>query len=86
MLTSEVQLLISVIRRLVAQGRSVVYITHELDEVMEIADRVTVLRKGRVVGCFNRAELDKAALIAAMVESVREELGLQRARTRRDGR
>ena len=74
LLTNEVQLLISVIRRLVAQGRSVVYITHKLDEVMEIADRVTVLRKGRVVGCFNRAELDKAALIAAMVESVPEKM------------
>jgi ABC-type uncharacterized transport system ATPase subunit len=70
LLTNEVRILIPVIRRLVEQGRSVVYITHKLDEVMEIADRVTVLRRGRVVGRFGRSELEKAALIAAMVDSV----------------
>ena len=74
LLTNEVQLLIPVIRRLVAQGRSVVYITHKLDEVMEIADRVTVLRRGQVVRCFRRPDLDKAALIAAMVESVPDKM------------
>lgn len=74
LLTNEVRVLIPVIRRLVKQGRSVVYITHKLDEVMEIADRVTVLRRGRVVGRFRRPELEKAALIAAMVDSVPEKL------------
>ena len=54
LLTNEIRVLIPVIRRLVAQGRSVVYITHKLDEVMEIADKVTVLRGGRVVGRFGR--------------------------------
>ena len=74
LLTSEVRVLIPLIRRLVEQGRSVVYITHKLDEVMEIADRVTVLRRGQVAGRFSRAELDKAALITAMVGSVPEKL------------
>lgn len=74
LLTSEVRVLIPLIRRLVSQGRSVVYITHKLDEVMEIADRVSVLRRGRVVGRFSRAELDKAALITAMVGNVPEKL------------
>jgi simple sugar transport system ATP-binding protein len=74
LLTNEVQLLIPVIRRLVARGRSVVYITHKLDEVMEIADRVTVLRRGQVVRCFSRPDLDKSALIAAMVESVPDKI------------
>jgi ABC-type uncharacterized transport system ATPase subunit len=72
LLTSEVRILIRVVRRLVDQGRSVVYITHKLDEVMEIADRVTVLRRGQVVGRFERAKLDKSVLIAAMVDSVPE--------------
>ena len=75
LLTNEVaELLIPVIRRLVAQGQSVVYITHKLDEVMEIADRVTVLRRGEVVRCFSRPDLDKSALIAAMVESVPDKI------------
>lgn len=74
LLTSEVRVLIPLIRRLVAQGRSVVYITHKLDEVMEIADRVTVLRRGQVAGRFSRAGLNKAALITAMVGNVPEKL------------
>jgi ABC-type uncharacterized transport system ATPase subunit len=74
LLTNEVQVLIPVIRRLVEQGRSVVYITHKLDEVMQIADRVTVLRRGQVVGRFDRSDLDKATLIKAMVGRVPEKL------------
>jgi ABC-type uncharacterized transport system ATPase subunit len=70
LLTSEVRLLIPIIRRLVEQGRSVVYITHKLDEVMKIADRVTVLRRGKAVKRFARSELDKSELIAAMVENI----------------
>ena len=41
---------------------------------MEIADRVTVLRRGQVVGRFDRSELYKAALITAMVGRVPEKL------------
>lgn len=41
---------------------------------MEIADRVTVLRRGKVVGRFDRSELYKAALITAMVGRVPEKL------------
>jgi general nucleoside transport system ATP-binding protein len=74
LLTNEVRVLIKVIRKLVEQGRSVVYITHKLDEVMEIADRVTVLRRGRAVAHFSRAELDKANLITAMVGRVPEKI------------
>jgi general nucleoside transport system ATP-binding protein len=74
LLTSEVRLLIPIIRRLVEQGRSVVYITHKLDEVMEIADRVTVLRRGKAVKRFARSELDKSELIAAMVENIPQKI------------
>ncbi|MCW2867164.1 MAG: transporter ATP-binding protein [Marmoricola sp.] len=59
------------IRRLTAEGRSVVYISHRLDEVLEIGDRATVLRDGRTVARF---ELDSAAgavdaedLVTAMI-------------------
>jgi len=77
LLTNEVRVLIPLIRRLVQQGRCVVYITHKLDEVMEIADRVTVLRRGEVVGRFRRSELDKATLITAMVGRVPEKMELE---------
>jgi simple sugar transport system ATP-binding protein len=70
LLTNEVQVLIEVIGKLVAQGRSVIYITHKLDEVMAIADRVTVLRRGQVVGRFDRGAFNKAELITAMVGSI----------------
>jgi simple sugar transport system ATP-binding protein len=46
----EVTVLFAAIRRIVRDGRSVVFISHKLDEVMTIADRIVVLRAGRVVG------------------------------------
>ncbi len=67
LVTSEVQALIPMLRRLAAQGMSIVYITHKLDEVMEIADQITVLRRGRVSGEFQRGNLDKDQLIEAMI-------------------
>jgi ribose transport system ATP-binding protein len=45
----DVQSLFRVVRRLVAGGVSILYVTHHLDEVFELADRVTVMRDGRVV-------------------------------------
>jgi general nucleoside transport system ATP-binding protein len=70
LLTNEVQILIGVIGKLIEQRRSVIYITHKLDEVMTIADRVTVLRRGQVVGRFERGDFNKAELITAMVGSI----------------
>jgi general nucleoside transport system ATP-binding protein len=48
-------------------GRTIVFISHKLDEVMEIADRITVLRRGRVVGETRPAETSKAKLAEMMV-------------------
>jgi ABC-type uncharacterized transport system ATPase subunit len=44
----EIQELIRILRAMVAEGKSVVFITHKLGEVMQVADRITVLRKGEV--------------------------------------
>jgi len=44
----EIEELFSTLRSMVAQGKSIVFISHKLDEVMAIADRITVLRKGKV--------------------------------------
>ena len=65
--SAEVAVLERVLRRLTAQGRSVVYITHKLPEVMAFADRVTVMRRGRAVAEFAGEALDTAHLTQAMI-------------------
>ncbi|MEP7355931.1 MAG: ABC transporter ATP-binding protein [Anaerolineales bacterium] len=63
----EVDELFKIMRGLVAQGKSIIFITHKLDEVLAIADRITVLRLGRVVGAARPAETDEHKLAAMMV-------------------
>ncbi|MGD1994167.1 MAG: ABC transporter ATP-binding protein [Anaerolineae bacterium] len=63
----EVEELFKIIRSLVDQGKSVIFITHKLKEVMNIADQITVLRNGRVVGTTTPAETDEQQLAAMMV-------------------
>jgi simple sugar transport system ATP-binding protein len=63
----EVVELFKVIRSLVDQGKSVIFITHKLKEVLSIADRITVLRDGRVVGNTTPDEATEASLAKMMV-------------------
>ena len=63
----EVERLIGVIDRLRAEGVGIVYISHRLDEIDRVADRITVLRDGESVGTFDRAGLNRAGLIRLMV-------------------
>jgi len=63
----ETEVLLRVIRRLRAQGLGVVFISHRLDEVLAVADRVSVLRDGRLVDTLPAAEVTKAGLIGRMV-------------------
>ena len=58
--------LFTVIRRLRERGVAIVYISHRLEEVFEIADRITVLRDGRLVGSWPIAEVDMRRLVRAM--------------------
>jgi ABC-type uncharacterized transport system ATPase subunit len=59
--------LFEIMRSLVAGGTSIIFITHKLNEVLEIADRITVLRRGKVVGTANPAETTKEQLATMMV-------------------
>lgn len=63
----EVRELFGVVRSLVDEGLSVVFITHKLEEVMAIADRIVVMRAGRVVGETKPSETDDAGLARMMV-------------------
>jgi rhamnose transport system ATP-binding protein len=57
----------SLIRRLKADGVGIIYISHRLEEILAIADRITVLRDGESIACRNAAEVDRATLIEMMV-------------------
>jgi len=59
--------LFKIMRSLASQGKSIIFITHKLREVMEVADRITVIRQGRVVGTTTPKQADKAKLAQMMV-------------------
>jgi len=63
----EAENLIQTLRSMAAQGFSVVFISHKLDEVLEVADRVSVLRRGQIVETTTPAETDRRALARLMV-------------------
>jgi ribose transport system ATP-binding protein len=60
------QTLFTEIRRLVAEGRLVIYISHRLDEILELSDMVTVLRSGQSVATIPKGELDIHQLLGLM--------------------
>jgi simple sugar transport system ATP-binding protein len=64
---SEVESLFAVLRGLRGSGLAILFVTHFLDQVYAISDRITVLRNGRFVGEWTPAELPAAALVSAMV-------------------
>jgi len=62
----EVESLFSVIKDLQKSGIATLFVSHKLDEVFQIAERVTVLRDGKKIGTFNREELDNEKLTMLM--------------------
>lgn len=63
----EARVLLDLVRRLSTDGVGVLYVSHRLEEVLELTTRVSVLRDGRVVGTRPTAELSRAELIRLMV-------------------
>ncbi|HEX5163227.1 MAG TPA: sugar ABC transporter ATP-binding protein [Steroidobacteraceae bacterium] len=63
----EVKALFALVRRLRDKGVAILFVTHFLDQVYEVCDRITVLRNGRFVGEYACGKLDARGLVAAMV-------------------
>jgi len=63
----EVEELFEVIRKLRAEGLGIVIVTHFMDQVYAISDRITVLRDGQLVGEFDTAKLPRAELVSKMI-------------------
>ena len=68
LLPDEIAALLEVCRRVASSGRAVVLVTHKLAEIKKIADRVTVLRGGRVVATSSTPAADIDALVRAMIQ------------------
>ncbi|NSW75647.1 MAG: sugar ABC transporter ATP-binding protein [Candidatus Atribacteria bacterium] len=64
---SEVEELFKVIHRLRSQGTGIIYISHRLEELKHIVDRVTILRDGKYVGTYNYNEITLEELVSKMV-------------------
>ena len=63
----EIDELMKIMKGLAAEGKSILFITHKLNEIMAVADRCTVLRKGKYIGTVNICDTNKAELSRMMV-------------------
>ena len=64
---NEVRLLFEVMRQLKAEGMGIIFITHFLDQVYEISDRMTILRNGHLIGSYEIGQLNKVQLVTEMI-------------------
>ena len=63
----EVDILFGITRELAASGVAILYVTHRLDEVMQLCDRVTIFRDGQRIGTLPRVEATKEALVHGII-------------------
>ncbi len=72
--TREVKKLFAIIQKLKNEGRCIIYITHKMDEVFQIADQITIFRDGSYVGTYPASSMDDRQLIRKMVDRELEEI------------
>ena len=70
----EIEELFTVISNLISRGIAILYISHRLDEIFRIANRITVMRDGKVVATLPREQVDENKLIRLMVGRALENL------------
>ena len=63
----EIDELMQIMKNLAAEGKSILFISHKLNEIMEVSDRITVLRKGKYIGTVNTCDTNKQDLSNMMV-------------------
>ncbi len=63
----EIEELMKIMKNLAKEGKSILFITHKLNEIMEVADRCTILRKGKYIGTVDIADTTKEELSKMMV-------------------
>jgi ribose transport system ATP-binding protein len=80
----EAERLFSLIRQLRGDGRSIIYISHALGDVLRLCDEIVVLRDGAVVGAGAAADFDLARLVTLMVGRELKQLFPERSSTRRE--
>jgi ribose transport system ATP-binding protein len=78
---AEVQLLLSVVRQLASMGHAIILVSHRLDEVLAVTDRVTVMRDGRVFKDHRTQTLTENELIESIVGRPADEIRQRRATT-----
>jgi ABC-type sugar transport system ATPase subunit len=76
---TEIEVLFGVVRRLTATGVSIIYISHRLDELFEIADEVTVMRDGETVGTWPIGELSVRRIVELMVGGILDDVPAEHA-------
>ena len=77
---TEAEMLLDAMKRLAAEGIAILFITHRLDEVMEVADNITILRDGEVVAKMTRADAKVERIAELMVGRKVERTGSCAAR------
>ena len=63
----EVEGLFAIMHKLIGEGKSIIFISHKMREVLRISDRITILRLGKIVGTVNRADTDGQKLANMMI-------------------
>lgn len=76
--TEEIENLFKIIRSLRDQGMTIIYISHRMDEIEELTDRVTVMRDGQVIKTLKTAETDRREIIRLMIGRTLDETFPQR--------
>ena len=64
---SDVENLFEIVNHLKSQGTSIIFVTHKLEEIFTLTDRVTILRDGQVITTYEKSEYDRARIISGMV-------------------
>ena len=76
---NEVKELFKVMKKLRSEGMAIIFITHFLDQVYEVSDRITILRDGQLVGSYDAKDLPRIEMVAKMIGKTPEQINQMQA-------